>query len=135
MSRFHPDCLSADTLAALSGGRLGERAAAAAAIHLDACPACANRLAAADPLGPFFAAVDDPAPIPAITPGRVEAIRWRGPALAVVALVAAAALVAPELAAGALPVARPVAPGAAVVWVAGAALWAAFALWPREVAR
>lgn len=41
-------------------GELGERTATRVALHLDACPRCANLVREADPLARLFASVDDP---------------------------------------------------------------------------
>jgi anti-sigma factor RsiW len=52
--------LSEETLRRFAEGRLGERQAVEVAVHIDACPQCAARAVALDPLAPVFAAVPDP---------------------------------------------------------------------------
>ncbi|MFH1469360.1 MAG: hypothetical protein ABIO70_33555 [Pseudomonadota bacterium] len=52
--------LSEETLRRFTEGHLDERRAAEAAEHIDACPQCAARAVALDPLAPAFAAMPDP---------------------------------------------------------------------------
>ena len=48
-----------DLLFAFSGGEVSDDDAVAVARHLDACPACAGRAVALDPMAHVFASVDD----------------------------------------------------------------------------
>jgi len=52
-----------ELLGRFAGGDLSTDEAARVALHLDACPLCAGRATALDPLSPAFASVDDP-PVP-----------------------------------------------------------------------
>ncbi|MEZ4319766.1 MAG: hypothetical protein R3F61_19785 [Myxococcota bacterium] len=56
MSEHVPD----DLLSAFVEGEMGEQLAIHIAEHLDACPMCATRAVALEPLGPAFAALPDP---------------------------------------------------------------------------
>ena len=88
-----------DLLSAFVHGVMGEQLAVHIAEHIDACPACATRATALEPLAVAFAAVEDP-PLPE---GLVEAVLARAarpepgssvPFVVALVLLAAAALVA-----------------------------------------
>ena len=67
MSRQHvPDTLMQQFVA----GEVDDNVAVAVALHLDACPACATRAAALEPLASVFAASEDPR----VPVGLVESI-------------------------------------------------------------
>ena len=67
MSRQHvPDALMQQFVE----GEVDDSVAVAVALHLDACPACATRAAALEPLGSVFAASEDPR----VPVGLVESI-------------------------------------------------------------
>jgi anti-sigma factor RsiW len=69
--------LEESELDAFVDGALDEDLAAALAAHIDACPRCAARVAATDPLTHPLAALRDPLPSAALAPsGRPE--RWIG---------------------------------------------------------
>lgn len=55
-----PHHIDADRLAAFVSGTLREPDAVEVALHLDDCPACANRAVGLEPLAAAFASVDDP---------------------------------------------------------------------------
>ncbi|MCB9665520.1 MAG: hypothetical protein H6732_15515 [Alphaproteobacteria bacterium] len=65
-------------LARFVAGDLGEHAAAHVALHLDACPACANRAREADPLARAFAAVDDPVVPEGLVAAALAEVEARG---------------------------------------------------------
>lgn len=58
MSEHVPD----DLLLTFVEGDVGEQLAIHIAEHLDTCPACSTRAAVLEPLGPAFAALEDPVP-------------------------------------------------------------------------
>ena len=67
MSRQHvPDALMQQFVE----GEVDDSVAVAVALHLDACPACATRAAALEPMASVFAASEDPS----VPVGLVEAI-------------------------------------------------------------
>ena len=67
MSRQHvPDALMQQFVE----GEVDDSVAVAVALHLDACPACATRAAAIEPLASVFAASEDPR----VPVGLVESI-------------------------------------------------------------
>jgi anti-sigma factor RsiW len=67
MSRQHvPDSLMQQFVE----GEVDDKVAVAVALHLDACPACATRAAALEPLAGVFAATEDPR----VPVGLVESI-------------------------------------------------------------
>lgn len=102
MSRHVTDAV----IAAFADGALDDDTAAAVALHLDDCPACAARAVAAEPLAAAFAAVDDP----------------RVPSTLALAAIREATLPAPTRAA------LPATPTAPVELVVGSALIAAATL-------
>lgn len=91
MSWTHvPDAL----LARFVDGELETLDAVKVAVHLDGCPACAARAAAAEPLGQAFASIDDPVPPPDLAPAIVAAALDPGAGLATRTPAVAAGLVA-----------------------------------------
>jgi hypothetical protein len=59
-----PGHLTDETVALFVRGTLSEHDATMAALHIDACPDCANRVLDRDPLSAWLAAVDDPLVLP-----------------------------------------------------------------------
>lgn len=55
-------------------GQLDERSAVEVALHIDACPLCANRAVILDPLSSAFAAVQDPSPPPELAERMREVV-------------------------------------------------------------